>query len=66
MCKDRDEKYEDYRNEGGRMSREEYDYQCDINDYGADESDNDPWDEQNYDIKRQNLRVKRTVKRGGI
>ena len=45
MCKDRDEKYEDYRNEGGRKSREEYDYQCDINDYGADESDNDPWDE---------------------
>ena len=45
MCKDRDEKYEDYRNEVGRMSREEYDYQCDINDYGADESDNNPWDE---------------------
>ena len=45
MYKDRDEEYEDYKYEGGSMSREEFDYECDVRDCGADESDNDPWDE---------------------
>ena len=45
MCRDRDSKYNDYKNEGGRMSREEFEDACDVIDYGQDESDNDPYDE---------------------
>lgn len=46
MCReDRDDLWLRYRGEGGRMSREEFEYQADVNDYGMDESDDDPWDE---------------------
>jgi len=46
MCReDRDDQWDEYKYEGGSMSREEFEYQCDVDDYGADESDNDPWDE---------------------
>lgn len=46
MCReDRDERWKEYRYEGGSLSREDFEYQCDVEDYGSDESDNDPWDE---------------------
>lgn len=46
MCReDRDEKWREYQYDGGRLSREEFEYQCDVDDYGMDESDNDPYDE---------------------
>ena len=46
MCRDdRDERWREHRNEGGSLSREEFEYQCDVEDYSMDESDNDPWDE---------------------
>lgn len=46
MCReDRDDLWLQYQSEGGGMSREEFEYQCDVDDYGMDESDNDPWDE---------------------